>query len=144
MKSEWWRDNKIDQASDSTVSRDLFFRIAANSTMRQFTQNSVPSKNSEIRMLFNGLELYSRESNLYNFDPSVILEPKLSSCQNKSPFPIKRLHQRRSDGPFPIIRHQPSQNDGTFTLYFRVECGLSKKWIERVESIRYIAEEINS
>ena len=65
-------------------------------------------------MLLNGLELYSRESNSYNFDPSVILEPKLSSCQNKSPFPIKRLHQ-------------PSQNDGTFTLYFRVDCGLSKK-----------------
>ena len=75
-------------------------------------------------MLFNGLELYSRESNLYNFDPSVILEPKLSSCQNKSPFPIKCLHQRRSDGPFPIIQHQPSQSDGTFTLYFHVDCGL--------------------
>ena len=80
----------------------------------------------------------------YNFDPSVILEPKLSSCHNKSPFPMKRLNQRRSDGPFPIIRHQPSQNDDTFTLYFLVDCGLSKKWIERVESIRYIAKEINS
>ena len=78
-------------------------------------------------MLLNGLELYSRESNSYNFDPSVILEPKLSSCHNKSPFPMKRLNQRRSDGPFPIIRHQPSQNDDTFTLYFRVDCGLSKK-----------------
>ena len=36
-----------------------------------------------------------------------------------------------------------SQNDGIFTLYFRVDCGLSKKWIEGVEPIRYTAKEIN-
>lgn len=71
--------------------------------------------------------IYSRESNSYRFDTSVILEPKLSSSQNKSPLPSKRLYRRRSDGPLPVIRHHPSQNDSIFTLYFRVDCGLFKR-----------------